>query len=168
MSPRMGHPPQRLLQLLCRNSPCSSSTIPYGLNGTPTPRLSGGPTKPPRTRSGSWYFEDEDHAGPSFNSLGGRLYCTTLSAMALEVYYRYMPIYLDTSEKPSTFKRVDRARSASPKATGETVRSTSTPQASRRGASRIATACNDFARARGRPSPRRHRGSRRWQSAMIF
>jgi len=37
--------------------------------------------------SGSWYFED-----PHARS-GGRLYCTAMSVMTLEVYYRYLPIY---------------------------------------------------------------------------
>jgi hypothetical protein len=37
--------------------------------------------------AGSWYFGDA-HAGP-----GGRLYCTSLATMCLEVYYRHMPIY---------------------------------------------------------------------------
>jgi len=38
---------------------------------------------------GSWYFQGSDLGGPA----GGRLYCTALSAMTLEVYYRYMPLY---------------------------------------------------------------------------
>jgi hypothetical protein len=41
---------------------------------------------------GSWYFNG-DHGSPS----GGRLYLTALSAMTLEVYYRYMPIYKNKS-----------------------------------------------------------------------
>ncbi len=44
--------------------------------------------------TGSWYFEDDWHA----NS-GGRLYCTTLAVMTLEVYYRYMPLYGDKVQK---------------------------------------------------------------------
>lgn len=36
---------------------------------------------------GSWYFE---HA---WSTHGGRLYCTAMSCMILEVYYRHMPIY---------------------------------------------------------------------------
>lgn len=39
--------------------------------------------------SGSWMFQGSDHGYET----GGRLYCTTLSAMTLEVYYRYAPIY---------------------------------------------------------------------------
>ena len=38
--------------------------------------------------AGSWHFGG-DHGSGS----GGRLYCTALAAMTLEVYYRYMPIY---------------------------------------------------------------------------
>jgi hypothetical protein len=38
-------------------------------------------------QDGSWY-SDGPHAGA-----GGRLYCTAMSAMILEVYYRHMPIY---------------------------------------------------------------------------
>ena len=37
---------------------------------------------------GSWYFSDDWHA-----NAGGRLYCTALAVMTLEVYYRYMPLY---------------------------------------------------------------------------
>ncbi len=36
---------------------------------------------------GSWFFKHH------FAEHGGRLYCTALSAMVLEVYYRHMPIY---------------------------------------------------------------------------
>lgn len=39
--------------------------------------------------SGSWMFAGTDYG----NEPGGRLYCTTLAAMTLEVYYRYAPIY---------------------------------------------------------------------------
>lgn len=39
--------------------------------------------------SGSWMFEGTDYG----NDFGGRLYCTTLAAMTLEVYYRYAPVY---------------------------------------------------------------------------
>jgi hypothetical protein len=38
---------------------------------------------------GSWYFGGGDHG----SSQGGRLYCTALAAMTLEVYYRHMPLY---------------------------------------------------------------------------
>ena len=41
---------------------------------------------------GSWYFKG-DHGSDN----GGRLYCTALSAMTLEVYYRHMPLYKDDS-----------------------------------------------------------------------
>ena len=36
---------------------------------------------------GSWRFDD------SFRNQGGRVYCTSLATMILEVYYRTMPIY---------------------------------------------------------------------------
>ena len=49
---------------------------------------------------GSWYFEGSDYG----SSPGGRLYCTALSAMTLEVYYRHMPLYRDDSTK-GTFTR---------------------------------------------------------------
>lgn len=42
--------------------------------------------------AGSWYMEK----GPHHDS-GGRLYCTALSTMILEVYYRHMPLYSDKS-----------------------------------------------------------------------
>lgn len=38
--------------------------------------------------TGSWYMDD-DH----FNPYGGRLYCTAMATMTLEVYYRHLPIY---------------------------------------------------------------------------
>jgi len=38
---------------------------------------------------GSWLVPGHDHGVAS----GGRLYCTTLATMILEVYYRHMPIY---------------------------------------------------------------------------
>lgn len=48
---------------------------------------------------GSWYMTGGDHgAGP-----GGRLYCTAMSAMILEVYYRFMPIYREQSTKEGFF-----------------------------------------------------------------
>ncbi len=37
---------------------------------------------------GSWYFKSDWHG-----SHGGRVYCTTLAVMTLEVYYRYLPLY---------------------------------------------------------------------------
>jgi len=39
---------------------------------------------------GSWYMgAGEDHGAKS----GGRLYCTSMATMVLEVYYRQMPLY---------------------------------------------------------------------------
>ena len=37
--------------------------------------------------AGSWYF------GGNHGVAGGRLYCTAMATMILEVYYRYMPLY---------------------------------------------------------------------------
>ncbi len=37
---------------------------------------------------GSWYFPKATYA-----DRGGRLYCTSMATMMLEVYYRHMPIY---------------------------------------------------------------------------
>jgi hypothetical protein len=45
---------------------------------------------------GSWFFPGGDlgSGGPGGGSgAGGRLYCTAMAAMTLEVYYRYMPLY---------------------------------------------------------------------------
>lgn len=39
--------------------------------------------------AGSWHFKGGDHGAVS----GGRLYCTAMAAMTLEVYYRHLPIY---------------------------------------------------------------------------
>ena len=39
---------------------------------------------------GSWYYQNMDETG---YRCGGRLYATTLAAMTLEVYYRYLPLY---------------------------------------------------------------------------
>jgi hypothetical protein len=41
--------------------------------------------------TGSWYMRDP-HIGP-----GGRLYCTSMATMILEVYYRHLPIYRQQS-----------------------------------------------------------------------
>lgn len=38
---------------------------------------------------GSWFMKGGDHGAES----GGRLYCTSMATMILEVYYRHMPIY---------------------------------------------------------------------------
>ena len=43
---------------------------------------------------GSWHFHG-DHGSTS----GGRLYCTAMATMSLEIYYRYMPIYSAESIK---------------------------------------------------------------------
>ena len=43
---------------------------------------------------GSWYFEGADQS----TKAGGRVYCTAMAAMTLEVYYRYVPIYKDVVE----------------------------------------------------------------------
>ena len=40
---------------------------------------------------GSWFIED--NKPPSPPASGGRLYCTAMATMILEVYYRHMPIY---------------------------------------------------------------------------
>ena len=42
--------------------------------------------------AGSWFFNDPDETGYIH---GGRLYATTMAAMTLEVYYRYLPLYDD-------------------------------------------------------------------------
>ncbi len=39
--------------------------------------------------AGSWFFGGGDHGAAK----GGRLYCTAMAAMTLEVYYRHMPLY---------------------------------------------------------------------------
>lgn len=43
--------------------------------------------------AGSWYFDGNDMG----SSDGGRLYCTAMSAMILEVYYRHLPLYRQQS-----------------------------------------------------------------------
>jgi len=39
--------------------------------------------------TGSWFVKGGDHGSDA----GGRIYCTSMSTMILEVYYRHMPIY---------------------------------------------------------------------------
>jgi hypothetical protein len=39
-------------------------------------------------KSGSWFFEGDGH-----NNAGGRLYCSALATLILEVYYRHLPLY---------------------------------------------------------------------------
>lgn len=43
--------------------------------------------------AGSWFVSGGDLGAPT----GGRLYCTAMATMILEVYYRYMPIYRSQS-----------------------------------------------------------------------
>jgi hypothetical protein len=38
---------------------------------------------------GSWFMKGGDHG----SDVGGRIYCTSMATMILEVYYRHMPIY---------------------------------------------------------------------------
>jgi hypothetical protein len=38
---------------------------------------------------GSWFVKGGDHGADA----GGRLYCTAMATMILEVYYRHMPLY---------------------------------------------------------------------------
>ncbi|HVA49068.1 MAG TPA: prenyltransferase/squalene oxidase repeat-containing protein [Pirellulales bacterium] len=45
--------------------------------------------------TGSWMFTGADHGFEQ----GGRLYCTALATMTLEIYYRYMPIYTQKSSE---------------------------------------------------------------------
>jgi len=40
-------------------------------------------------KAGSWYWRGGDHG----SERGGRLYCTSMATMMLEVYYRHLPIY---------------------------------------------------------------------------
>jgi hypothetical protein len=40
-------------------------------------------------KEGSWYMKGGDHG----TDRGGRLYCTSMATMMLEVYYRHLPIY---------------------------------------------------------------------------
>jgi hypothetical protein len=44
-------------------------------------------------QSGSWYIEGHH------SEEGGRLYCTSMAVMILEVYYRYMPLYSENAVK---------------------------------------------------------------------
>ena len=45
--------------------------------------------------TGSWYFEGTDMGSPA----GGRLYCTAMATMILEVYYRHLPLYNEQTIK---------------------------------------------------------------------
>jgi hypothetical protein len=47
--------------------------------------------------TGSWFIADEGHRLARHNQRGGRLYCTAMATMILEVYYRHMPIYAPQS-----------------------------------------------------------------------
>ena len=40
-----------------------------------------------RHERGSWFFPGEH------NEAGGRLYCTAMATLILEVYYRHLPLY---------------------------------------------------------------------------
>jgi hypothetical protein len=43
--------------------------------------------------AGSWHFRGDPGSGT-----GGRLYCTAMAAMTLEVYYRYLPVYRNAAD----------------------------------------------------------------------
>jgi len=53
------------------------------------------------TSKGSWYFNNPDEGG---HFHGGRLYITALSAMTLEVYYRYLPLFDDKKVAEDEFE----------------------------------------------------------------
>ena len=50
---------------------------------------------------GSWFFQHADETGYAH---GGRLYATTLAAMTLEVYYRYLPLYDEKKTSSAEFE----------------------------------------------------------------
>ena len=56
-----------------------------------------------RHSAGSWYFPDKH------GSVGGRLYTTAMAVMTLEVYYRFMPLYVEDAVKTS-FDEQDKVR----------------------------------------------------------
>lgn len=61
---------------------------------------------------GSWFFPRGDQGtteggDPTSSGPGGRLYCTCLAAMTLEVYYRYLPLYKDEAVEQSAIKLDD-------------------------------------------------------------
>ena len=56
-------------------------------------------------QTGSW---DPDES--LYGSKGGRIYCTTLAAMTLEVYYRYLRLYDDPSIPTETDSPAGRRR----------------------------------------------------------
>jgi hypothetical protein len=59
---------------------------------------------------GSWHFNE------AYAAAGGRLYCTAMSAMTLEVYYRYLPIYRKGAE--GDFDKADGGAKPAPKKPG--------------------------------------------------
>jgi hypothetical protein len=48
---------------------------------------------------GSWYFDGGGHGAKA----GGRVYCTAMAAMTLEVYYRYLPVYQQKNVQKDDF-----------------------------------------------------------------
>ena len=50
---------------------------------------------------GSWYFDGSVIA--QSNAVGGRLYCTAMATLTLEVYYRYLPTYKDEANDDFKF-----------------------------------------------------------------
>ena len=68
---------------------CATTAVRTGRNGTTscaTAWSSRRTTKGHET--GSWYFSRDP-----WPEQGGRLYCTSMATMILEVYYRHLPIY---------------------------------------------------------------------------
>ena len=80
---------QHVLQLLCHAGAAPLRRSATGMSGTVKLRdrlVQAQDTKGHET--GSWYFARDPWA-----DRGGRLYCTSMATMILEVYYRHMPIY---------------------------------------------------------------------------
>ena len=59
--------------------------------------------------AGSWYVEG---GFDGHQSIGGRLYCTSLAAMTLEVYYRYLPLYQAVKQEAAEAERREQKAAA--------------------------------------------------------
>jgi hypothetical protein len=70
--------------------------------------------------SGSW---DPDES--QYGTHGGRIYCTALATLSLEVYYRYLRLYEAPATSPTPAPRAD---SLGPRRTAEIISEPAAPR----------------------------------------
>ena len=72
------------------HSPCTSTAATPGPAGTPTSATRSSAASAKGHMAGSWDPDDS-----LYGAKGGRIYCTALATLTLEVYYRFLRLYDD-------------------------------------------------------------------------